>query len=278
MTNGVDGLRAGRRKRATRNVPPPRHPAAPDAAKPQASEDQTPTQPAPAPHLSVAPDPTPEPAHQLQQSAPERPLQPTEPAAQSGENAYGNPVQGAASEPDVATSAAPTPRETDRRFDESGRSGDTGSVGTVDLPDLDIDWADPLMHVPMPTRVSVANSVAQRFKAVADQPGQPPQTELILEAVNQHLDRLPQLVLERRPEERPQTSGFFLRRAAVQKQEPWVAIYMRPLAGEVEALGRIVEWVSRAITEGHPGRKKTTRSEVVTAALAASYSEAATAG
>ncbi|MGV9798812.1 hypothetical protein ACWDTP_12225 [Mycobacterium sp. NPDC003449] len=143
----------------------------------------------------------------------------------------------------------------------------------MDLPDLSIDWADALMHVPMPTRVSVANSVGQRFKAVADQAGQPPQTELILEAVNEHLARLPQLVLERRPEERPQTAGFFLRRAAVQKQEPWVAIYMRPLAGEVEALGRIVDWVSREITEGHPGRKKTTRSEVVTAALAASYPE-----
>lgn len=271
MTNGVDGLRAGRRKRATRNVPPPRHPAAPDAAKTQASEDQTPP---PAPHLSVAPDPAPEPTHQVQQSAPEPPLQPAEPAP-SGEIAYEKPNQPTTGEPDRGQ-PTPTARETDRQVDESDRGNATGTVGAVELPDLDIDWTDPLMHVPMPTRVSVANSVGQRFKAVADQPGQPPQTELILEAVNQHLDRLPQLVLERRPEERPQAAGFFLRRAAVQKQEPWVAIYMRPLAGEVEALGRIVEWVSRAITEGHPGRKKTTRSEVVTAALAASYPEAAT--
>ncbi|MEB3033324.1 hypothetical protein [[Mycobacterium] nativiensis] len=140
------------------------------------------------------------------------------------------------------------------------------------LPDLTIDWADPLMHVASPTRVSVANSVAARFKSAAEQPGSAPQTELIMEAVSQHLPALPDLVLKRRPEEAaPASAGFFVRRAPVQKAEPWQPVYMRPIAGEIEALRRIVDWVNEVILDGHPGRQKTSRSEVVTAALDASY-------
>ncbi len=127
------------------------------------------------------------------------------------------------------------------------------------------------MHVESSTRVSVAHSVATRFKAVADQGGQPPQTELIMEAVNQQLTRLPTLVLARRPEERQQTSGFFLRRTAVKNPEPPVAIYVRPNAGEILALDRIQAWVTKVIQAGHPGRKKVSRSEMVTAALDACY-------
>lgn len=151
---------------------------------------------------------------------------------------------------------------------------DEKEVGEVDraLPDLQIDWTDPLMHVASPTRVSVANSVATRFKAVADQPGSAPQTELIMEAVSTHLAELPELVLKRRPEESSSApTGFFVRRAPVQKPEPWLPVYMRPIAGEVEALRRIVEWVNGIILAGHPGRPKSTRSEVVTAALDAHY-------
>ncbi len=139
------------------------------------------------------------------------------------------------------------------------------------LPDLSIDWSDPQMHLQASTRLSVPNSVAARFKAVADQPGTAPQTQLIMEAVSRHLAQLPTLVLERRPAEQQRFDGFFLPREAVQKAEPWAAIYLRPNAGELAALSRIVEWVSATITADHPWRKPTNRSELVTAALAATY-------
>lgn len=139
------------------------------------------------------------------------------------------------------------------------------------VPDLTVDWSDPLMHVATPTRVSVAGSVAARFKAAADQPNSPPHTQLIMEAVSEHLDHLPELVLARRPEEQQSSAGFFLRRAAVSSPEPWVPIYMRPNTGEVEALRRLVDWVTEVITKDHPGRKKSSRSELVTAALDATY-------
>ena len=128
------------------------------------------------------------------------------------------------------------------------------------------------MHVASPTRVSVPNSVATAFKAAADKPGSAPQTELIMEAVSCHLGQLPELVLKRRPEESGVApAGFFVRRAPVRKAEPWVAVYMRPTTGEVEALRRVVDWVNGVILAGHPGRQKSSRSEVLTAALDATY-------
>ncbi len=57
----------------------------------------------------------------------------------------------------------------------------------------------------------------------------------------------------------------------MQKAEPWLPLYMRPMASEVEALRRIVAWVDAIILDGHPGRQKSSRSEVVTATLDASY-------
>ncbi|MGD9622370.1 MAG: hypothetical protein AB7G47_20290 [Mycolicibacterium sp.] len=116
----------------------------------------------------------------------------------------------------------------------------------------------------------MAMSVARRFKAAADAPQSAPQTELIMEAINENLARLPELVLARRPDSRQAEAGFFLRRGVAQEREPWESVYIRPNAGEVEALRRIVEWVSAVIT-AQPGRKETSRSEVVTAALDAQY-------
>lgn len=240
MTDGIAALRGKRASRATRQAPPPRHPMSAGVVAEFDNRDGPEVEPA-AQVVTAAAQP-PAPALQEDQ-APQTAADPVRPA------------------PSVHPPAAPA---------ETSALAETGPP--VALPDLTIDWSDPLMHVASPTRVSVANSVVARFKAVADQPGVPPQTELIMEAVSRHLARLPELVLKRRPEESgADPAGFFVRRAPVQKAEPWLPVYMRPMAGEVEALRRIVEWVNGVILEGHPGRQKSSRSEVVTAALDASY-------
>lgn len=236
--NGISTLRNRKAARAARQAPPPRHPKPPPAAEAVTSGSGEVAAP-----VIVAAVPAAE-AAQIESPRPQAPA----------EALPVPPVPSASPAPDAA---APV-----------------GIVPPADkpLPDLTIDWADPLMHVASPTRVSVANSVASRFKSAAEQPGSPPQTELIMEAVSQHLAVLPELVLKRRPEEAaPAAAGFFVRRAPVQKAEPWQPVYMRPIAGEIEALRRIVDWVNEVILDGHPGRQKTSRSEVVTAALDASY-------
>ncbi len=283
MTNGIEGLRSRKKQRSSRQVPPPRHPRPDDDA--EAGVD--PGMPSAAPTLSAvpapAPDDLPEPSVEPEFAGPVDSGPSTEqapaaalsaPAAHSAvqQPRQADPVpsswrpQVAAPPAPAAPSAVPAPAATPAPVPES-----VPFQASIPGPDLTIDWSDPMMHVESSTRVSVAHSVATRFKAVADQAGQPPQTELIMEAVNRQLTRLPTLVLARRPEERPQTSGFFLRRTAVKKPEPWVAIYVRPNAGEILALDRIQAWVTQVITAGHPGRKKVTRSEMVTAALDACY-------
>ena len=234
MTDGIAALRSKKASRATRQAPPPRHPM---PAGVVAEFDKRGDQ-----EIQSSPDPGPVP--QVPAAQDESPRVPRVDAGPDRPSHIEYPPA------PPTTSAAVAPRE---------------------LPDLSIDWSDPLMHVASPTRVSVSNSVVARFKAVADQPGVPPQTELIMEAVSQHLAVLPELVLKRRPEERGADTGFFVRRAPVQKAEPWQPVYLRPMAGEVEALRRIVEWVNGVILDGHPGRQKSSRSEVITAALDATY-------
>lgn len=238
--NGISTLRNRKAARAARQAPAPRHPKPPASTEAATNSSREGVAP-----VIVA-------------------------AAPAGDVAQTESVRPQAQAPADAVPVPPVP----------SASPAPDAVAPVDiippvdkpLPDLTIDWADPLMHVASPTRVSVANSVATRFKSAAEQPGSPPQTELIMEAVSQHLAVLPQLVLKRRPEEAaPAAAGFFVRRAPVQKAEPWQPVYMRPIAGEIEALRRIVDWVNEAILDGHPGRQKTSRSEVVTAALDASY-------
>lgn len=244
-TDGISALRSRKASRNQRQAPPPRHPM-PTGVVAEFEGRGGEEAPASGPVAEAAPTP----------AAPA--------TASTSSEALPPPAATRPVPRPAAPAAAPARRAT------TGASG----VGAVDrkLPDLEIDWTDPLMHVASPTRVSVANSVATRFKAVADQPGSAPQTQLIMQAVSDHLAELPELVLKRRPEESGAApTGFFVRRAPVQKPEPWQPVYMRPIAGEVEALRRIVEWVNDIITAGHPGRQKSSRSEVVTAALDASY-------
>jgi hypothetical protein len=140
--------------------------------------------------------------------------------------------------------------------------------GSSDLPDLSIDWSDPLMHVVKPTRVAIDVSVETRFKAEAAVLSK---TELVMAALTTHLADLPALVLARRPDEQGTSEGFFVRRAPASRSELGVPVYLRPKVGEWEALGRIEQWVTGVITAGHPGRRKATKSEIITAALATEY-------
>ncbi|WP_241474008.1 hypothetical protein [Mycolicibacterium neoaurum] len=238
MSDGIAAIRTKKANRASRQAPPPRHPMTPGVVSQfGASRDEQVTAPAP--------------TDDVESTAEEVSAAPASTAAPAQSAVAAAPVKAAAPSPAPQTISAPSERT---------------------LPDLQIDWADPLMHVASPTRVSVANSVASRFKAVADQPAAPPQTELIMEAISRHLADLPELVLRRRPEESGTApAGFYVKRAPIQKAEPWQPVYMRPIAGELEALRRIVDWVNGIILAGHPGRQKTSRSEIVTAALDASY-------
>lgn len=186
------------------------------------------------------------------------------------ESSIGEPEGNSLASAEAPSSPAARPSST-RAATAIGLTSRVKAAPSSEPPDLTIDWTDASMHVVRPTRISVANSVAARFKAAADAPQAAPQTELIMDAVEQQLRRLPELVLARRPGSKQPEAGFFLRRGgAANEREPWVSVYLRPNAGEIEALRRIVEWVSAVIT-AHPGRKETSRSEVVTAALDATY-------
>jgi hypothetical protein len=194
--------------------------------------------------------------------------EPTAPAA-AGNPAIGTAAAGAERGADRDTATPPARSATEVVAGESAAQ----TVGRRPLPDLTIDWSDPVMHVVRATRLSVAGSVFDAFKAAAEQPGQPPQTSLIMAAVSTHLARLPELVLARRPNEHTDFSSFYRRPTAASRNrtDPQVPLYIRPNAGEDQALNRIVAWVNAIITEGHPGRREASRSEIVAAALAAEY-------
>ena len=191
-------------------------------------------------------------------------------SAETATPAASNPVtSSAATGADRDTTNPPARAHTDEAAGEDAAQ----TIGRGPLPDLTIDWSDPVMHVVRATRLSVAGSVFDAFKAAAEQPGQPPQTSLIMAAVSAHLARLPELVLERRPDEHTDFSTFYRRPTVTSRTrtDPQVALYIRPNGGEDQALNRIVGWVNAIITEGHPGRREASRSEIVAAALAAEY-------
>ncbi|GAT11985.1 MULTISPECIES: hypothetical protein [Mycolicibacterium] len=230
-SGGLSKLREGRQRRAGQ-VPPPRHPAAAPATPQDPVSAETTAPAAASPVMSRA--------------------------AAGAERAA---VRDIATPPDRADTEV------------AAGEGAAQTVGRRPLPDLTIDWSDPVMHVVRATRLSVAGSVFDAFKAAAEQPGQPPQTSLIMAAVSSHLARLPELVLARRPDEHTDFSSFYRRPtvASRNRTDPQVALYIRPNGGEDQALNRIVSWVNAIITDGHPGRREASRSEIVAAALAAEY-------
>lgn len=290
MTSGIGNLRSRRKPRPKVQ---PRHPAgggAPEnpptsAAAAEALRDLTnagPTLPAdtqgPAPEIvaETAPD--------------ELDNTPSDQAADGESSPESDPAAATDSEPDEDKAGTePEPPNPGAPEDDSADPEDVAdqapedegdqddAVADRELPDLELDWTDPLKHIERNTRLSVPNSVVLRFKAVADLPGSAQYTEIMLQAVFDKLAELPELIVARRPKEQQSAGSFpFRRRSAptpTANADPKTALYMRPNNGEVELLGRIVNWANMHIKEGHPGRKDTDRSELITAALAATLPE-----
>lgn len=264
MRDGLQQLEGKRRNRG-RNILPPRNPVAGHEAGPSLSvvldesdEDTTSSEPV-----------------EVEQAAAAKHAVPDKISTSVGDAERDASVTGAHSEADHSASA---PRQAGgvaagaSSSRGGGRAaGKPGKVRGGDLPDLSIDWADPLMHIVKPNRVAVDVSVESRFKAAAAAAGVPSNTELVMAALHKHLADLPAMVLARRPEEQGASEGFFVRRAPVSRAEPGVPVHLRPKVGEWEALGRIEQWVTGVITSGHPGRRKATKSEIITAALAVEY-------
>ncbi|SIC06280.1 Uncharacterised protein [Mycobacteroides abscessus subsp. abscessus] len=273
----ISDLREGRRNR--REKVQPRHP------KPE---------PAPAPSAEVLQElNTAGPSLPADSQDPAREVVTESPAAESENTSNNQPNEAGdaerSSEPDHVTEADPEPAAPDPEpanegdtqdeqdtKDEGGAAPDDANNSDSndaarELPDLDLDWTDPLNHIERNTRLSVPNSVVLRFKAVADLPGSPQYTEIMLQAVYDKLAELPELIVARRPKEQQSAGSFPFRRrsapAAAANTDPKTALYMRPNNGEVELLARIVKWADMHIKDGHPGRKDTDRSELITAAL-----------
>ncbi|MDM2402500.1 hypothetical protein PP613_26125 [Mycobacteroides abscessus] len=303
MTSGVDRLR---NRRKTRPKVEPRHPTGGGAAK--TLDDLNNAGP------SLPPDAqNPGPEEIAEVAAPESPPAENEVLESEADQALdeqGEQPEGDVSDPESAAADDETGRESETPDEEADRAldsensaegdlssddgnndpdedgnddtsddADLNAAVTRELPDLELDWTDPLNHIERNTRLSVPNSVVLRFKAEADRPGSPQYTEIMLQAVYDKLAELPELIVARRPKEQQAAGSFpFRRRSAptpAASTDPKTALYMRPNNGEVELLGRIVKWANLHIKDGHPGRKDTDRSELITAALDATLPQLA---
>lgn len=168
----------------------------------------------------------------------------------------------AAPQPAAATAPEPAPSAVGSR--------DTPPAGP---PDLQVDVDDPTALTVSPTVLSVPDPLMRRFEKARRNADS--NTELVLDALRAHLNELPQLVAQaRRPstaggEGEPfpwRSTGRTGRRAAGKVHR--VQLPIRPLAGELKVIDRLVGWVQEEI--GAASRSlggKTNRSEVVGAAL-----------
>ncbi len=233
--NGVSDLRKNRRK--GRNIPAPRHPVNP-------APGDGDTEPTAVSVVDVEPSPV-------------------EPTAVSVVDVEPSPVEPSPVEPSPVEPSPVEPSPVEPSPVEPS------PVEARILPNLDVDWTDPDNHIVKNARLSIPNSVVTRFRQFAELPGSAKHTEIILQAVHDSLSQLPELVLGRRPDEQQGGTFPFRRRTMVQTttDDPKTGLYMRPNQGELDVLERIVTWVSNIIKEGHPARKDSDRSEVVTAAL-----------
>jgi hypothetical protein len=188
------------------------------------------------------------------------------------------PTQAAEAMP-LTSAEAPATVEISASADAEPEDVPTPKAGTDDalsnLPDLTIDVDDPAALAVTSTVLSVPEPLMRRFekaRTAADT-----NTAVVLDALRAHLRELPRLVAEAR---RPTTSN-----AAAGEPFPWrsssrsakgstatkvrrVQLPIRPLAGELQVIDKLVAWVQQEI--GVTSRSlggKTNRSEVVGAAL-----------
>lgn len=139
------------------------------------------------------------------------------------------------------------------------------TVGGATLPKLDIDLTDAAAHIVSPTQLSIPTSIVTRFdKARA---GASSHTALVIDALRENAERLPDLILGRRPGLK--AGDLFPFRAAVEKTEAEtpMPLRIRPTRGELDIMEKLVNWANEVIAKQRPGAKKTNRSEMVAAAL-----------
>lgn len=130
---------------------------------------------------------------------------------------------------------------------------------------LDVDVSDAAGLVPAPTTLNVPASIVDRFEQAL--PLRTTHAALMLDAVRARAERLPELVIARRPA--PRAGDPFPLRAVPGEGRPERpgTLRVRPMKAEVEVLDRLTEWVDAEVRRARPGGRKVSRSEVVTAAL-----------
>lgn len=247
--DGVDDLQR-RREQRKRTPPPPRHPR-----PAQDSDGHSPEPAAPVPAAVRAPSETPAQGTDVVASEVTREI-PREVASETTQE-----VERRATRP--APAEAPAPRPAAPAREVVVRSAPAENA--VPFPSLNIDLTDPQLMIYSPTVLSVPADVRTRFERAAKASGAK-YTAQVLEALRGHAQRLPELVLGRRPGPRP--GDLFPQRAV-----PGEALALhpgplriRPTVGEMKIMDVITEWVDAEVQRQRPGAR-VTRSEVVTAAL-----------
>ena len=127
-----------------------------------------------------------------------------------------------------------------------------------------MDFSDPTAMIVHPTVLSIPSSVLQRFAAARR--GAPSHTELVLDALRSHADRLPDLVLARRPGARAGDLFPFSEGKGTEGDTPG-PLRIRPTRGNLKIMDELTEWVQDEIQRSRPGGRRVSRSEVVAAAL-----------
>ena len=131
-----------------------------------------------------------------------------------------------------------------------------------ELPDLGVDTTSAMARLPKPTVMTVPASIMARFSRTRRDANS--HTDVVLNALQETITRLPMLVAEARPQ--PRAGELFPLRGSGQRErrDP---LRVRPTVAELAVIDRIVEWVGEAIEDRYPGSPRVNRSEVVAAAL-----------
>jgi hypothetical protein len=165
-----------------------------------------------------------------------------------------------------AAPAAPAPAASAPSADKTS----TGRARATGMPDLSVDLDDPAALAVSPTVLSVPAPLMARFERARR--NSTSNTELVLDALRAHLADLPRLVADARRPAAVDAGEPFPWRASAQRGKAAkvrrVQLPIRPLAGELQVMDTLVEWVQQQIGAGPRSLGgRITRSEVVVAAL-----------
>lgn len=130
---------------------------------------------------------------------------------------------------------------------------------------MDVNHDDPVAHIVSPTQLSIPASIVARFDKARTNANS--HTSLVIDALRAHADRLPDLILSRRPGPKAGDLFPFRATAAAASVETPLPLRIRPTKGELDVMKKLVDWANNCISERRPGSKPTNRSEMVAAAL-----------